>query len=150
MKRDSENAPLILAYDGKMIETDETFLDAIQAFIDRDGMAKMNGNYEFTYGVPPECQGYRITAVYESGEALGAHSLVIGIEQAADRLIYHINPVCVNIIETYYVLFGAFAYCYYPVSFAAGISPLEIVGEPVCGVVHIRKGLECHIMYGYH
>ena len=75
VKRDSENAPLILAYDGKMIETDETFLDAIQAFIDRDGMAKMNGNYEFTYGVPPECQGYRITAVYESGEKIDFNTM---------------------------------------------------------------------------
>ena len=52
------------------MEADEDFLNSLQEIIDKYDLASLNGIYDVTAGLPPECQGNEIKVEYESGEVL--------------------------------------------------------------------------------
>ena len=89
-------------------------------------------------------------AVYLTLQAYGTGALAVSVINAVYGLIYNINPVRVNIVEPYYVLFGGLANGNYPVGLFAGMPPFVIVCKTVGGMIHVRKGLERHIVNGYH
>ena len=55
---------------GVSVPADKELLDELQAVIDRYDLAKQNGVYEVTAGLPPEYQEGWLTADYASGEKL--------------------------------------------------------------------------------
>ena len=55
-----------------------------------------------------------------------------------------------HIVELQHILLRAFADANDAVGMVAGILPLYVVNLAVVPVIHIRKGLERHIVDGHH
>lgn len=70
VRRETENGPWILKRGETAVKTDDSFLAELQAVIDGFGLVKINGLYEYTYGILPEFNNYIINAEYDSGERL--------------------------------------------------------------------------------
>ena len=70
VRRENSEGPFILTRDDTRVETDESFLAKLQEIIEKHKLVSKNGQYEHTYGIPPEFTDYEIKAVYDSGEEL--------------------------------------------------------------------------------
>ncbi len=70
VRRENSEGPFILTRDDTKVETDGSFLAKLQEIIEKHKLVSKNGQYEHTYGIPPEFTDYEIKAVYDSGEAL--------------------------------------------------------------------------------
>jgi hypothetical protein len=70
VSRENGEGPFILTRDDTKVETDESFLAKLQEIIEKHKLVSKNGDYEHTYGIPPEFTDYEIKAVYDSGEEL--------------------------------------------------------------------------------
>lgn len=70
VSRENGEGPFILTRDDTKVETDGSFLAKLQEIIEKHRLVSKNGDYEHTYGIPPEYTDYEIRAVYDSGEEL--------------------------------------------------------------------------------
>ena len=70
VRRENSEGPFILTRDDTKVETDGSFLTKLQEIIEKHKLVSKNGQYEHTYGIPPEFTDYEIKAVYDSGEEL--------------------------------------------------------------------------------
>lgn len=70
VSRENGEGPFILTRDDTKVETDESFLAKLQEIIEKHKLVSKNGQFEHTYGLPPEFTDYVLKAVYDSGEVL--------------------------------------------------------------------------------
>lgn len=70
VSRENGEGPFILTRDDTKVETDGSFLAKLQEIIEKHRLVSKNGDYEHTFGIPPEYTDYEIRAVYDSGEEL--------------------------------------------------------------------------------
>ena len=68
--RENGEGPFILTRGDTKVETDGSFLSKLQEIIEKYNLVSKNGDYEHTYGIPPEFTDYEIKAAYDSGEEL--------------------------------------------------------------------------------